>query len=316
MLQTILGSSGIIGIELAKELHKRRRPIRLVSRKPQDLFLGEEHVAADLLDPEAVRRAVSGSEVVYLTAGLPYDSRVWKVQWPKIIQNTIAACRDHGARLVFFDNLYLYGPVEGWMTEETPTHAESIKGKIRAALQHSLLDESQKGNLDVRIARSADFYGPHAKNGIPNMLIFANLAAGKNPQWLVSGKFRHSLTYTKDAAYATAALGLEDHLPGGQRIWHLPTAREPLTAEDLALEAAKALYIPSKPLQVLKPGIIGLGGVFKREIKELGEMLYQYDRDYLFSSTAFEKEFEITPTSYAQGILETAESYKADPKGP
>ncbi len=310
MLQTILGSSGIICTQQPRELKKRGETLRQVIRKPQDLFLGEEHVTADLLDPEAVRRAVSGSAVVYLTAGLPYDSRVWKAQWPQMIHNVIGACRDHGARLVFFDNLYLYGPVEGWMTEEAPTHAVSEKGKIRAALQHTLLDESEKGNLDVRIARCADFYGPHAKNGIPNLLIFANLAAGKNPQWMVSGKFRHSLTYTKDAALATAALGLIDRLPNGQRIWHLPTAPAPLTAEELALAAAKAMGVPSKPLQLLPPWMMGVGGLFKREIKELGEMLYQYDRDYLFSSTAFETEFEITPTPYAQGIQETAVSYR------
>jgi nucleoside-diphosphate-sugar epimerase len=164
--------------------------------------------------------------------------------------------------------------------------------------------------LDVRIARSADFYGPGAKNGIPNMLIFANLAAGKSPQWMASGKYRHSLTYTKDAAYGTATLGLEDRLPGGQRIWHLPTAPDPLTAENLALVAAQALSVAPKPLQVLKPWMIGLGGLFKREIKELSEMLYQYDRDYLFSSAAFEKAFEITPTPYAEGIRDTAKSYQ------
>ena len=310
MLQTILGSSGIIGIELAKELNRREEPLRLVSRKPQNLELGGEHVAADLLDADAVRRAVSGSQVVYLTAGLLYDSRVWKVQWPKIIQNTIAACREHGARLVFFDNLYLYGPVEGWMTEQTPARAVSEKGKIRAELQHTLLQESQKGNLDARIARSADFYGPGAKNGIPNMMIFANLAAGKSPQWMASGKYRHSLTYTLDAARATAELGLRDDLPGGQRVWHLPTAPDPLTAEDLALASAQAMGVTPKSLQLLPPWMIRVAGPFKREIKELGEMMYQYDRDYLFSSAAFEKEFKIMPTPYAEGIRDTAKSYR------
>jgi hypothetical protein len=57
--------------------------------------------------------------------------------------------------------------------------------------------------------------------------------------------------------------------------------------------------------------MMGLAGLFKREIKELGEMLYQYDREYLFSSAAFEKEFGMAPTPYAQGILETAKSYRA-----
>src|SRR6202041_1427459 len=140
--------------------------------------------------------------------------------------------------------IYLYGPVEGWMTEKTSPRPLSEKGKIRLGLQQSLLEESLKGNLDVRIAMSADFYGPGAKNGIPNMLIFANLAKGKNPQWMAGAKHRHSLTYTKDAALGTAELGLTDELPGNERVWHLPTDPNPLTAEELALSAAKALSVP------------------------------------------------------------------------
>ncbi len=309
MLQTILGSSGIIGIELARELNKRGKPLRLVSRQPKDLRLGEERVAADLLDRAAVIEAVKGSQVVYLTAGLPYDSRVWKVQWPQIIQNTMAACQQAGARLVFFDNVYLYGPVVGWMTERTRAVPKSEKGKIRLELQQTMLEETLKGNLDIRIAMSADFYGPGAKNGIPNMLIFANLAKGKNPQWMASAKYAHSLTYTKDAALGTAELGLRDELPDGQRVWHLPTDSNPLTAEEIAKEAANALSVAPKPVQVLKPWIIGVGGLFQRQIKELGEMMYQYDRDYLFSSMPFEKAFGVTPTPYVRGIWETAESY-------
>jgi nucleoside-diphosphate-sugar epimerase len=310
MLQTILGASGIIGIELARELNKRRKPLRLASRNPPELHLGEERAPLDLLDGNAVKKAVKGSRVAYLTAGLPYDSRVWKTQWPLILQNAVAACRKEGARLVFFDNVYMYGSVKGWMTEETLLSPTSEKGKIRAALQQTLLEEAEKGNLDARIARSADFYGPGAKNGIPNVMIFANLAQGKRPQWLVSGKHRHSLTYTKDAARATAELGLQDNLPGGKRVWHLPTDPNPLTAGEFALEAAKAMSVPPKPLQTIKPWMIRVGGLFQRQIKELGEMLYQYDRDYLFSSAAFEKKFEIKPTPYAQGIRETAKSYR------
>jgi nucleoside-diphosphate-sugar epimerase len=310
MFHTILGSSGIIGTELARELDKRGKPLRLVSRKPKDLHLGEDHLPTDLLDADGVKEAVRGSEVVYLTAGLTYDSRVWRKQWPKIILNTVAACREHGARLVFFDNVYMYGPVEGFMTEKTPLRPESEKGKIRAGLQQMLLDEAKKGDLDIRIGISADFYGPQAQNGIPNLLIFANLAKGKNPQWMASGKHPHSLTYTRDAALGMAELGLREELPEGERVWHLPTAPDPLTAEEVAREAAKALSVAPKPVQVLKPWMIGIGGLFQRQIYELGEMMYQYDRDYLFSSAAFEKAFGIKPTPYVQGIWETAESYR------
>ncbi|MGH7738599.1 MAG: NAD-dependent epimerase/dehydratase family protein [bacterium] len=312
MLQTILGASGIIGIELARELNHRGKKIRLVSRKPPELGLGEERLSVDLLDAQAVTRAVEGSSVVYLTVGLPYDSRVWKAQWPLIMNNVISACRANNARLVFFDNVYMYGPVEGWMTEKTSINPASKKGKVRTVLVQKLEEAAQEG-LDVRVARCADFYGPDAKNGFPNVLIFENLAKGKNPQWLVSGKFKHSMTYTKDAAKATAELGLRDDLPGGQRVWHLPTDPDALTLDAWAQEAAKSFSIQEKPLQILKPWMLSIGGIFQRQIKEVGEMLYQYDRDYLFSSSAFEKELGIPFTPYAQGIRETAESYRLFP---
>jgi nucleoside-diphosphate-sugar epimerase len=307
MVQTILGAGGIIGTELARELNRRGKKVRLVGRRPPELQLGEERLAADMLDGRAVNRAVEGSAAVYLTLGLPYDSRAWKAQWPAIMGNVMSACREAGVRLVFFDNVYMYGPVEGWMTEQTPMRPVSQKGRVRAALAQKLLEEAGAG-LDVRIARSADFYGPGARNGIPNLLVFDNLAKGRNPQWLVSGKFRHSMTYTKDAARATAELGLRDALPGGRRIWHLPTDSNPWTLEQWAREAAKGLSVPEKPLRLLKPWMILLGGLFQRQVKELGEMLYQYDRDYLFASGPFEKEFGIPCTPTAQGIRETAES--------
>ncbi len=82
MLHTILGANGIIGIELAHELHRRGIPLRLVSRKPPFLNIQEERFPADLLNADATSLAVQGAQVVYLTAGLPYDARIWKAQWP------------------------------------------------------------------------------------------------------------------------------------------------------------------------------------------------------------------------------------------
>ncbi len=228
-----------------------------------------------------------------------------------IIQNVLAACRTHGARLVFFDNVYMYGAVDGWMTEQSPHRPISEKGKIRALLVETLLNAADKGEVDIRIARAADFYGPGATNGIPNILIFANLLKGKRPQWMGGGNFRHSMTYTRDAARATAELGIRADLPNLQRIWHLPTDRNALTAEEWAQQAAKALEVSPKKIQILKPWMLQIGGLFQREVKELPEMLYQYNRDYLFSSEKFEKEFGISPTSYAKGIQETAKSIKS-----
>ena len=109
-MQTILGANGIIAVELAKELYQNYTTnIRLVSRNPQKVNDTDELVSADLLNADATDRAVAGSEIVYLTAGLPYNARIWQEQWQVVMQNVINACKKHGAKLVFFDNVYMYG---------------------------------------------------------------------------------------------------------------------------------------------------------------------------------------------------------------
>jgi hypothetical protein len=74
---------------------------------------GAESVTADLSDLDQTVRAVAGSSVVHLLVGLKYDVREWRVLWPRIMSNTIEACKRAEARLIFFDNVYMYGRVAG-----------------------------------------------------------------------------------------------------------------------------------------------------------------------------------------------------------
>ncbi|MDA0713870.1 MAG: NAD(P)H-binding protein [Bacteroidetes bacterium] len=125
-MQTILGSGGAIGRELAKALTDFTKDIRLVSRKPVKVNPDDHLHPADLTDAAAVRRAVEGSEVVYVTVGFPYSKKVWKETWPPFIKSVIDACKAEGCKLVFFDNIYMYDPdhLDG-MTEETQFATES-----------------------------------------------------------------------------------------------------------------------------------------------------------------------------------------------
>ena len=78
--------------------------------------------------------AVKGSQIAYLTVGLPYKTAIWQQSWPVIMSNLINACKEHSTKLVFFDNVYLYGRVDGWMTEETPINPCSKKVEVRAQI--------------------------------------------------------------------------------------------------------------------------------------------------------------------------------------
>ncbi len=306
-MQTILGSSGVIGTELANSLPQYTDKIRLVSRNPKRVNPTDQLVVADLTNPQQVLTAVEGSEVVYLTVGLDYKIGVWQMQWPIIMKNVIDACKTHKAKLVFFDNVYAYGLVKGWMKEDSLVNPVSKKGEVRAQIAQMIMSEVEKGHLDAIIARAADFYGPNTPLSFATVTVFHNLKKGKTAQWFIDANKKHSMTYTPDAGKATALLG--NTISAYNQSWHLPTDRNVLTGKEFIEIAAEAFGVEPKYM-VLKKWMIQVVGMFIPVVKESIEMLYQNEYDYLFDSTKFEKAFNFTPTSYQDGIAETVRSMK------
>lgn len=306
-MQTILGAGGVIGDALAKELINYTTEIRLVSRNPKKINKTDSLMSADLMNATQVNKAVEGSEVVYLMAGLPYNIKTWREKWPAVMQNTIDACKKHGAKLVFFDNVYMLGKVDGPMTENSPLNPSSKKGEVRAKLNRMILDEIKGGKLQAIIARSADFYGPGAKNSMTDSLIFAKLAKSKKPSWLLNDTVKHSFTFTPDAAKGTAILG---NTPSAyNQIWHLPTHRDALTGKEF-IKICEEAFGEEKGYQIMGNFMLWAGGLFVPIVKELKEMAYQNEFEYLFDSSKFEKTFNFKPTPYREGIMETAKSYQ------
>ena len=124
-MHTILGAGGAIAAELARDLARAHQRLRLVARHAKAAPDGAEVIEADVSDGAQTIAAVSGSRIVYLLVGLKYDIAVWRELWPRIMMNTIEACKRANARLVFFDNVYAYGKVSGPMTEQTPFNPSS-----------------------------------------------------------------------------------------------------------------------------------------------------------------------------------------------
>jgi nucleoside-diphosphate-sugar epimerase len=239
--------------------------------------------------------------------GLEYEYKVWAQKWPLVMTNTINACKASGAKLIFFDNVYMYGSVIGKMTEETAFNPCSKKGVLRAAIVNQLLSEIKSGALTGLVARSADFYGSSAtKTSVPNMLVFDNFSKGKKAQWLVNAKVPHSYTYIPDVGKALYLLAKDD--TAFNQTWHLPTHANPLTGEQFITLAAEAMHQPNKST-VLSKFMLLLAGLFIKPIKESYEMIYQSESEYLFDSTKFETHFGFDPTSYEAGIKETAKYY-------
>ena len=306
-MHTILGAGGTIGRELARELLSRGEKVRLVSRRASP-HPGAESVAADLTSAAHTLAAVQGSRVVYLLAGLPYRTKVWRHAWPHIMRNVLEACKRTGARLVFFDNVYAYGRVDGPMTEATPFHPCSRKGEVRALIATDLLAEVKAGSLTALVARAPDFYGPKCGTSLVNLLVIDRLAAGAKALWPGRDDVPHSLIFTPDAGRAVALLGASE--TAWNQTWHLPSAAPAPTGREFVAAVAQALGVTARH-GTLGRMMFRLGGLFNGDARESVEMLYQCEHPYHFDSTKFNTAFSFTPTTYAEGIRQTVAAKKA-----
>ncbi|QEC40987.1 NAD-dependent epimerase/dehydratase family protein [Pseudobacter ginsenosidimutans] len=311
-LHTILGANGTIADALVPVLQANNEKIRLVSRKPKPVP-GAETFTADVTSREQVFAAVKGSEIVYLLVGIQYNIDVWRRDWPVIIRNVIDACKAANATLVFFDNAYMYGKVDGPITEETPYRPSSKKGQVRAGIATTLQEEMRSGGLKAIIARAVDFYGPGVtEKSAPGLLVFTNMRKGKKAQWFINPNVPRSYNYTPDAGKALYMLAKTPSATG--QVWHLPTVDPPLTGKQFVAMAAKYMNASDK-VKVLPRWILKIAGLFNPFIKEMYEMHYQDELPFVFNSSKFEKAFDFKPTSWEEGIRQTAEWYKQQPVG-
>ncbi|WP_158798847.1 NAD-dependent epimerase/dehydratase family protein [Pedobacter sp. L105] len=307
-LHTILGSNGTIAKELVPILKSNQVNIRLVSRN-QGPVEGAESMVADVLNYDQVLKAVAGSEAVYLLVGLTYNADIWKKDWPVLMRNVINACKATNARLVFFDGIYMYGKVDGVITEDTPYYPSSRKGQVRAEVARMLLQEMAAGTIKAVIARATDFYGPGVTDkSAAGILVFDNMKKGKRAQWMINANVPRSYNYTPNAAKALYILASHEEAFG--QVWHLPSA-SPLTGREFIRLAAKYMKTSDKVF-VLPKWCIKIIGWFNPFMKSYYEMTYQDEFPLQLSSAKFEKAFHFTPTSYEDGVKATADWYLAN----
>ncbi len=305
-MQTILGAGGGAGTELAKQLINFTKEIRIVNRNPKKVNTTDQLLKADLLNPLLLDEAVKGSEIVYVTIAFEYKTSVWKETWPAFMKNLIESCKKHKAKIVFVDNMYMYDANHlSNMTEETLINPTCEKGKIRAKVLKILMDAVEQGEVNALVARGADFYGPGVIGSILTQSVYNNLLKDKNPQMLGKIDVIHSFTYSKDIGKALAALG---NTPDAfNQVWHLPTHEGKLISKEWVELFMNAMG-KQKKIQVLPVWAMGMLGLFIPILKELKDISYQFDRDYYFNSSKFNKHFNFTPTTPEEGVKEIVNS--------
>ena len=307
-MQTILGANGQIAEELTKELYRNyTKDIRLVSRNPKKVHETDQLFPANLMDKNTTEKAVEGSEIAYLTVGLPMNSNMWEDQFPTMMKNVIEACKKHKTKLVFFDNTYMYAKTGEPQTEESTFVSIGRKSTIRTKLANMLVNEIDNKTIEAVICRAPEFYGPNKTQSITNTLIFDNIKQNKKLKVPLTDTTKRTLIWTPDASRAMALIG---NTPGTyHQTWHLPCDDKRPTYKELITIASK---INGRTLNysIVNMWQFKIGSLFNKTIKELLELLPRYKYDNIFVSDKFKSKFpDFEITSFENGIYQILKAH-------
>jgi nucleoside-diphosphate-sugar epimerase len=280
--------------------------VRAVTRSgATDVPEGVDQVAADIATPDGARRACAGAAVVYHCAQPPYTQ--WAELFPPLTRAVIEGTAEAGAKLVFADNLYVYGPPDGPMTEETPERAQGEKGRIRIEMAADILRAHRDGRLRCTIGRSSDYYGPRGTGTTVGDNLMKPALRGRRARWLGSLDQPHTLNYLEDMGRVLVTLGERAEADG--QVWHVPAA-EPLTGRQFLTLVCEAAGLEPKVGVVSRP-MIRVVGVFNPLVRELNETLYQFERPFVSDASKFQSAFgPFEPTPHRDAVRRTVEWFQ------
>jgi nucleoside-diphosphate-sugar epimerase len=300
-IHVVLGT-GAIGLALVEELVASGRSVRAVNRSGRaGVPAGVEVCAGDLTDPTFTGAAVADATVIYQCLNPPYHR--WAEEFPGLQDAAVGAARAAGARLVSFENTYMYGDTSGEpMTETTPMRAHTRKGKVRAAMAEQLRALHESGDLKVSTARASDYFGPRgtAQSPFGDLVIGAALA-GKAARVMGDPDQPHSYTYTVDAARTLAALGSRNDVDG--EIFHVPNAPAQTTRQIIDMiseQMGSPIKVSAAPRLVLRAL-----GLFNPTVRELDEMRYEFTQPFIVDSTKAQDRLGIAPTPLPEALQAT-----------
>jgi nucleoside-diphosphate-sugar epimerase len=299
-LHVVLGK-GAVGSTLTDRLVAAGHDVRVLSRSGGTSSDRVEHVALDASDAAALTAAARGAAVLYNCANPPYHR--WAEQWPPVADALLTAAEATGAVLVVMGNLYVYGPVDGPMTEDLPLAAPGTKGRVRVAMWEQALARHRAGALRMTEARASDFVGPRVlATGYLGERAVPRVLTGRSVQHIASPDQPHSWTSVADVARTLEVLGQDERAWG--RPWHVPTA-PPVTYREAVHGLCRAADVPPVRVTQLPHVVLRAAGLFSPVLRELEETRYQFTRPYVLDSRAATATFGLEPTPLEQTFAET-----------
>jgi nucleoside-diphosphate-sugar epimerase len=308
MAVNVIFGTGPLGLAVARRLASAGGQVRLVNRsgRAADAPKGAEVVAADATDPASSRRACEGAAVVFHCATGPYGR--WAQFLPPLMNGIIAGTAAVKAKLVYGDNLYAYGPIDGPLREDLPYRPIGPNTRARADVATTLMNAHAAGQVRATIGRASDFYGPHVHQSKAGALIFGRALAGKPAQVVGDPDEPHTYSFIDDFAAGLVTLAQREEALG--QVWHIPNAETVTTRRFVEMVYAQA----GRPARIRPaPKIaITLFALFSPSMAAVKETLYQSEYPWVVDDTKFVRAFGTRPTPHEKAIEQTLAWFKSN----
>ena len=305
-VHVIIGA-GATGSATAQKLAEAGEAVRVVTRSgsgPRHPLV--ELVAADAADPIALKDLAADAKVIYNCANPPYSK--WASDWPPLAASILSAAESSGAVLVILSNLYVYPKGSSPMSATDALDAPSAKGAIRQAMWSNALAAHTAGRVRATEARASDFVGPGVgANGHMGDRVVPNVLKGKSVSLLGRTDLAHSWTAIDDVATTLIALGANERAWG--RAWHVPTdvpqSQEQLVHRMCGLAGQEPVTVKTIPKVIVR-----LIGLFVPMMRELVEVLYQFEEEFVIDSAETTETFGLAPTPLGVTLKSTLDHYR------
>ena len=268
---------------------------------------GVEVVGGDATDEAFAREASEGASVVYFALNPPYDK--WPELFPPLQAGVLEGAASAGAKLVAMENLYMYGPTDGSpITEEMPYAANTRKGRVRAIMSKELMEAHRSGRVRVAIGRASDYFGPRVLVAAGGEQVFGRAVRGKSAQVAGDPDQPHTYTYAPDVGGGLVILGEREEALG--QAWHLPSPETVTTrrfVEMIFEEVGKPARLQAAPKILLRAM-----GLFNPGMREMIEMLYEFEEPFVVDHSKFEGAFGGHATPLKEAIGDTVRWYRSE----
>ncbi|MFP3461678.1 NAD-dependent epimerase/dehydratase family protein [Arthrobacter globiformis] len=303
----VVTGAGPVGWTVAEQLAERGERVRVLTRSGS----GPDHpniekLKVDASNPSPLTGAFDGAAAVFhCIHGSSYSAAAWGRELPAAEQAVLAEAGEAGAVVVFPESLYSYSNPERVMVEDSAREASGGKRGIRAAL----LRAREASATDTVSVVAGDFFGPRVRMANAGERMVPAVLARRPLQVVGNADQPHSFTYVPDLAAAMiGAAGL----PGlWNRVLHAPT-NPPLTQRQIAQAFATAAGVPPAKVRTVPGWVLRTLGLFSADMREISEMLYQFERPFVMDSAASEQQLGLHPTPLDAAAKATVEWWRSE----